>query len=160
MNLRDLELYCDVVSFGSFSKAAKARGISQPAASEIIKGLEEHLGVELLNRTVRPLESTQKGRLFYKGCRQLLDDFRRLEDSMLHSEDFQTHEQTSFDNRHRLRLTISLGEFSLQDEIASEVAALYQALTAAHITGGGEGLVLDDWQMFVEEGVPVSGGLL
>lgn len=87
MNLRDLELFCEIASLGSFSKAAKAHGISQPAASEIVKALEEQLGVDLLNRAVRPLELTPEGRIYYDGCRELLDDYRRLEDRILQRRD-------------------------------------------------------------------------
>lgn len=87
MNLRDLELFCEIGSLGSFSKAAKAHGISQPAASEIVKGIEEQLGCELLNRAVRPLELTPEGRIYYDGCRELLDDYRRLEDRILQRRD-------------------------------------------------------------------------
>lgn len=87
MNLRDLELFCEIASLGSFSKAAKAHGISQPAASEIVKALEEQLGCELLNRAVRPLELTPEGRIYYDGCRELLDDYRRLEDRILQRRD-------------------------------------------------------------------------
>lgn len=87
MNLRDLELFCEVALRGSFSKAAKAHGISQPAVSEIVKGLEERLGCELLNRAVRPLDLTPEGRIYYDGCRELLDGYRRLEDRILQRRD-------------------------------------------------------------------------
>lgn len=87
MNLRDLELFCEVAHLGSFSKAAKAHGMSQPAASEIVKSIEEHLGCELLNRAVRPLELTPEGHIYYEGCRQLLDEYRRLEDRVLQRRD-------------------------------------------------------------------------
>jgi DNA-binding transcriptional LysR family regulator len=87
MNLRDLELFCEIASLGSFSKAAKTHGISQPAASEIVKALEDKLGCELLNRAVRPLDLTPEGKIYYDGCRELLDDYRRLEDRILQRRD-------------------------------------------------------------------------
>lgn len=87
MNFRDLELFCQVAHQGSFSKAAKAHGISQPAASETIKGLEEHLGCELLNRASRPLQLTAEGRIYFDGCRELLDGYRRLEDRIMQRRD-------------------------------------------------------------------------
>lgn len=87
MNLRDLELFCEVALRGSFSKAAKTHNISQPAASEIVKAIEEHLGCELLNRAIRPLELTPEGRIYYDGCRELLDGYRRLEDRILQRRD-------------------------------------------------------------------------
>ena len=87
MHLRDLDLFCEVAHLGSFSKAAKTHGMSQPAASEIVKSIEEHLGCELLNRSVRPLELTPEGHIYYAGCRQLLDEYRRLEDRVLQRRD-------------------------------------------------------------------------
>lgn len=87
MNLRDLDLFCEVALRGSFSKAAKAHGISQPAASEIVKALEEQLGCDLINRAIRPLELTPEGRIYYDGCRELLDGYRRLEDRILQRRD-------------------------------------------------------------------------
>jgi DNA-binding transcriptional LysR family regulator len=87
MNIRDLELFCEVALQGSFSKAAKAHGISQPAASETIKGLEERLGCELLNRASRPLQLTPEGRIYLDGCRELIEGYRRLEDRILQRRD-------------------------------------------------------------------------
>ena len=44
MHLRNVEVFCDIVACRSFSKAAVARGISQPAASQVVQQLEERLG--------------------------------------------------------------------------------------------------------------------
>lgn len=87
MDLRDLELFCEVASLRSFSKAAKAMGLSQPVASETIKSLEKHLGLELINREKRPLELTPSGKVYYGGCRELLEGYRRLEDRVLQARD-------------------------------------------------------------------------
>ena len=87
MNLRDLELFCEVALLGSFSKAAKVHHISQPAASEIVKAIEAHLGCDLLNRAIRPLELTPEGRIYFDGCRELIDGYRRLEDRILQRRD-------------------------------------------------------------------------
>lgn len=82
MQLRDLELFCSVAVQRSFSKAAKDHGLSQSVASETIKALEERLGVELLDRSKRPLEVTYAGRVYLDGCRGLLEGYRQLEDRM------------------------------------------------------------------------------
>ena len=72
MHLRNVEIFCDTVSHRSFSKAAELRGISQPTVSQAIHQLEEKLGVALFDRSQRPLELTQAGRVFHDGCRKLL----------------------------------------------------------------------------------------
>lgn len=87
MNLRDLELFCEVASLRSFSRAAKALGVSQPVASETVKAIEKHLGLELINRDKRPLELTPSGQSYYAGCRELLESYRRLEDRVLQARD-------------------------------------------------------------------------
>jgi DNA-binding transcriptional LysR family regulator len=79
VHLRNVEIFCDTVVHRSFSKAAEARGISQPAVSQAIQQLEDRLGLTLIDRSKRPLELTSAGRVYYDGCRKLLDDFRDVE---------------------------------------------------------------------------------
>lgn len=80
MHLRNVEIFCDTVALRSFSKAAEARGISQPAASQAVQQLEEHLDVTLIDRSQRPLELTPAGQVYYDGCRRLLEHYREIED--------------------------------------------------------------------------------
>ncbi len=82
MPLRSVELFCDVVSFRSFSKAAEARGLSQPAVSQAMHQLEERLGVQLLDRSKRPFELTAAGEMYYDRCRPLLEKFHAVEDDL------------------------------------------------------------------------------
>ena len=49
MALRSIELFCDIVAHRSFSKAAEAWGLSQPAVSQALQQLEDRLGVELID---------------------------------------------------------------------------------------------------------------
>ncbi|MEW4529538.1 MAG: LysR family transcriptional regulator [Maioricimonas sp. JB045] len=83
MHLRTVEIFCDIVAHRSFSKAAEARRISQPAASQAIQHLEERLGVSLIDRSKRPLELTPAGQVYFEGCRNLLDEYRAIEDRVL-----------------------------------------------------------------------------
>lgn len=87
MDLRDLELFCEIARFRSFSQAAKAMGVSQPVASETVKAIEKRFGLELISRDKRPLELTPSGKVYYDGCRELLEDYRRLEDRVLQARD-------------------------------------------------------------------------
>lgn len=80
MQLRNAELFCDVVACRSFSKAAEQRRISQPAVSQALHQLEEHLGAMLIDRSKRPFELTAAGEIYYDGCRKLIDGFRKVED--------------------------------------------------------------------------------
>lgn len=78
MNYENLKLFRDIAQTHSFSRGAAANGISQSAASQHIQELERSLGVELLDRSTRPLVVTPAGRLYSEFCRDLLrrkDDF-------------------------------------------------------------------------------------
>jgi DNA-binding transcriptional LysR family regulator len=82
MPLRSIELFCDVVAHRSFSKAADAWHLSQPAVSQALHQLEENLGVQLIDRSKRPFELTVAGRHYYERCSRLLDEFRSVEDEV------------------------------------------------------------------------------
>jgi len=82
MPLRAIELFCDIVAHHSFSKAAEAWGLSQPAVSQALQQLEDRLGVELIDRSKRPFELTAAGRFYHARCSRLLDEFRSVEDDI------------------------------------------------------------------------------
>jgi DNA-binding transcriptional LysR family regulator len=77
MNLDTLSLYCDVIRSGSFSLGASAHRISQSAASQAIRLLEEQIGVQLIDRTKRPFMVTPEGRKFFEACVVLLENFEK-----------------------------------------------------------------------------------
>jgi DNA-binding transcriptional LysR family regulator len=88
MHLKSLKIFCDVVGRRSFSRAAAENGISQSGASQIVNGLEEHLGVKLIDRTKRPFVLTAEGDVYYEGCRKLVQRYFALEEEVrtLHEE--------------------------------------------------------------------------
>ncbi len=88
MNLKSLKIFCDIVSRRSFSRAAEDNGISQSAASQVVGQLENHLDVQLIERSKRPLAPTAEGKVFFDGCRKLLAAYEALEDEVrtLHEE--------------------------------------------------------------------------
>src|SRR5271155_1795585 len=80
MHLRNVEIFCDVVNHGSFSKAAGAHQVSQSSASQAVNMLERRLGCKLIDRSKRPFELTPAGQIYYDGCRKILESFRHVED--------------------------------------------------------------------------------
>jgi DNA-binding transcriptional LysR family regulator len=72
-------LFRDVAHTRSLSKAAKLNDLSQPAATQRMHELERRIGVDLLDRSTRPLGLTPAGKLYEKMCRDVL----RLEDDFL-----------------------------------------------------------------------------
>lgn len=75
--LDDCKLFRDVAQHRSVSKGASLNGISQSAASQHIQELEDRLGIELLDRSTRPLGLTAAGRLYFELCREVM---RRVEE--------------------------------------------------------------------------------
>jgi DNA-binding transcriptional LysR family regulator len=73
----ECKLFRDVAHLRSLSRAAQLNGISQSAATQHIQQLEGRMGVELLDRTTRPLGLTAAGKLYADLCRDVL---RRAED--------------------------------------------------------------------------------
>ena len=74
MDIRQLEVFCQVVKSGSFSRAAKALGLSQPTASEHIKILEEELGTRLFDRLGRRVQPTRAGLLLQGHAQRILQE--------------------------------------------------------------------------------------
>lgn len=68
----DVALFAHVVEAGSLSAAARARGISPAMVSKRIARLEARLGVQLLHRTTRRMETTARGELFYRDVTAIL----------------------------------------------------------------------------------------
>ncbi len=64
MHLRNVEVFCDVVKHGSFSKAAGAHQVSQSSASQAVHMLERRLGCRLIDRSQRPLQLTPAGEAY------------------------------------------------------------------------------------------------
>ncbi|MBV8845687.1 MAG: LysR family transcriptional regulator [Bryobacterales bacterium] len=78
MTYENIKLFRDIAQTHSFSRGASTNGISQSAASQHVQELERSLGVELLDRSTRPLTITPAGRLYLEFCRDILrrkDDF-------------------------------------------------------------------------------------
>ncbi|MGH9640027.1 MAG: LysR family transcriptional regulator, partial [Bryobacteraceae bacterium] len=72
VTIANLRLIRDVAHCRSVSKAAKLSGISQSAASQQIQEVERESGVELFDRTKRPIAPTTAGKLYVEFCRDIL----------------------------------------------------------------------------------------
>ena len=72
MTYENVKLFRDIAQSHSFSRAAAMNGVSQSAASQHVQELERFLGVELLDRSTRPLTVTPAGKLYLEFCRDIL----------------------------------------------------------------------------------------
>lgn len=72
-----------VAELGSLSAAARELGLTQPAVSQQVSGLERHLRTRLLNRSTRKLTLTASGETYLSRARQILDEVAEAEDDLL-----------------------------------------------------------------------------
>ena len=74
MDLKQLRHLVAIIDHESFSRAADAVAISQPALTRSIKLLEQRLGVALLERTTRSVSPTPAGERLYKRAKLILNE--------------------------------------------------------------------------------------
>lgn len=73
MEHRQLEYFVVLVDERSFSRAAARLFISQPALSQQVQRLEESIGLELIDRSVRPFDLTPAGEHVYVEAQRILE---------------------------------------------------------------------------------------
>src|SRR5262245_17980426 len=66
-------IFVRVVETGSFSRAARDLGVTQPTVTRHVAALEQRLGARLLNRNTRRLSVTEVGRSYYERGKSLLE---------------------------------------------------------------------------------------
>lgn len=83
-DLYELSLFHLVVKHRSFTKAAEIAGLTQSAITRQMQGMENSLGMDLLERTTRSVRLTPAGEFLFRESAQLLGDveqsLRRLKE--------------------------------------------------------------------------------
>ncbi len=77
--IEELGVFIEVAERGSFAEAARRLRRSPAAITRRVAGLEERLGVRLLNRTTRSVSITEVGRILLTGAKRLLADLDEIE---------------------------------------------------------------------------------
>src|SRR5690242_10948666 len=77
IGVAELNAFAEVAARRSFAKAAAQLGVSRSRLSETIRGIEERLGVRLLNRTTRSVAPTEAGERLLTQLRPALDNVGR-----------------------------------------------------------------------------------
>ena len=80
-DLYELTLFHLVVKHRSFTKAAEFAGLTQSAITRQMQGVENSLGIQLLERTTRTVRVTPAGEFLFREAARLLGD---VEHSLLH----------------------------------------------------------------------------
>lgn len=82
-HVRAILSFVEAADAGSFSEAARKLGISAAAVSKNIAGLEQVLGVRLMNRTTRKISLTEEGITFLFQSRIALEALENAVDSIV-----------------------------------------------------------------------------
>ena len=82
MNLRTLRYFVAIIDAGSFSAAAQAIAIAQPALSRQMRELESDLGTQLLHRSARGVRMTNAGAVLYESAQRLLAEAQRVREQL------------------------------------------------------------------------------
>jgi len=73
MNFHQLHIFFTVAERGSFSAAAQALHMSQPAVTMQVQALEEHYGTKLLIRSTKRMELSEAGKTLLPYARRSLE---------------------------------------------------------------------------------------
>ena len=72
--LQAMRVFVTVADGGGFAPAARKLGLTPSAVTRLVAGLEDHLGLRLLNRTTRAVSLTDAGqRYLARACQVLMD---------------------------------------------------------------------------------------
>lgn len=124
-----MNAFVAIAERSSFAKAAIHLGISRSALSETIRGLEEKLGVRLLNRTTRSVALTEVGERLLAELRPALDSFEAAVESVNVFRDKPGGQ---------LRLTVPRpAAKTVLEPILSKFLAAYPAISIEIITDSG-----------------------
>lgn len=80
MELSVLQTFVDVVKQGSFAAVARERNVDPSSVSRAIAGLEEELGIRLLQRTTRQLSPTEAGMAYFQRIEPLVEEMQQAID--------------------------------------------------------------------------------
>jgi DNA-binding transcriptional LysR family regulator len=78
----EISAFVTVLEQTSFANAAKHLGLSPPRVSELVRSLEERVGVRLVERTTRSVAPTEAGEQLLAQLRHVLDDYQTALESL------------------------------------------------------------------------------
>lgn len=93
-----IRVFARVVEAGAFSRAADSLDMPLATVSKLVRSLEQHLGVRLLQRTTRRVSITPEGAAYYERSSRVLKELEDIDSSF-----------SSAHQRPRGRLRIDIG---------------------------------------------------
>jgi DNA-binding transcriptional LysR family regulator len=86
IDLNDYAYFAEVVAHGGFAAAGRALREPKSKLSRRIAGLEERLGLRLIERSSRRFRVTDTGQAFYERCRAMLAEAEQAEALVLQAQ--------------------------------------------------------------------------
>lgn len=80
--LKRMSVFAKVVECGSFTAAARQLDMSVSSISQTVSKLENDLQVKLLNRSTRSIGLTEAGKIYYQGCRRMLQEATEVHEQL------------------------------------------------------------------------------
>ncbi|MCT4562133.1 MAG: LysR substrate-binding domain-containing protein [Crocinitomicaceae bacterium] len=106
MTLQQLEYIVALDNYRHFVKAAESCFVTQPTLTMQVKKLEEEIGIQLFERTKKPLVPTPAGEYFIGKARQILHDIDEL-------KAYVSDEVESMEGEYRLSIIPTLAPYVL-----------------------------------------------
>ncbi|MBM7563522.1 selenium metabolism-associated LysR family transcriptional regulator [Paenibacillus sacheonensis] len=106
LNFHQLHIFYTVAERGSFSAAAQALHMTQPAVTMQVQSLEDYFGSKLLQRSTKRIELTEAGRALMPFAQRSIDLIR---DTDLHMSKF----TKQLKGRLQLGASLTIGEYIL-----------------------------------------------
>jgi DNA-binding transcriptional LysR family regulator len=106
LNFHQLHIFYTVAEKGSFSHAAQALHMTQPAVTMQVQSLEDYFGVKLFHRSTKKIELSEAGRALLPYAKRSIDLVRETEVAMSKF----TH---MVEGRLQLGASLTVGEYIL-----------------------------------------------
>ena len=88
MTLTQLKYMIAVAETGNFTSASKKVFVTQPSLSMQIQKLEDELGVQIFNRSKKPVTLTKVGEEILKQAKSIISESKRMEDIIAQEKGF------------------------------------------------------------------------
>lgn len=122
ISLRQLGYFLKLVDKGSFTTAANALGITQPALSIAISQLEKALKVRLVERGTSPVLLTEFGKTFHRYARRVSHDLQEARDEI-----------AALNSGALGRLDVAMGPSAAGPEVGSVLTSMTEDFPALEI---------------------------
>lgn len=132
-SLRQMQIFREVAQRLSYTRAAEALNLTQPATFAQVRQLEDHLGQKLIERLGKTLYLTEAGQVVLRSAQRMLDEVDDLDTALAEMQGLL---------RGRLRLAVvSTAKYDMPARIGAFVAE-YPGIDVT-LTVGNRGELLD-----------------